>query len=177
MAKHPGPFQGVGVYFTSEVHSARSNGHFAPIVLVEVLANLLDYQQRIIEESDGIVEQFVGDCVVAFWPPSDMNILLPRVNRAAQRIIREKPVIANLDYRIAIHYCASELARAFFGSSIAFRFQVIGRSRSRLDALPRSIPGQDCALTDADTVAAMSLELRAIYQPFSTTAYAMKLTA
>lgn len=171
----PAPFQGVGVYFTSEVHAASGTVGADPTALVEALATILDYQQRIIGESGGIVEQFVGDCVIAYWTPDDLENVLPRVSQAAGRIIREKPPVARLGYRLAVHFCAADLVGAFFGPANASRFQIMGQARSRAESLPRSIPGQDCVLTDPDTVASMPLPLCNAYLPISTTAYALTL--
>ena len=165
MTNHPGPFEGVGVYFTSELHDVTSAGRLSPAGLVSALADLLGYQQHIIEGADGTVEQFIGDCIVAFWAPSDLKVVLPRVTEAAQRIVSRKPPVDGLQYRISIRFSAAELIGAFFGPPTASRFQVIGRARSRAEALPRGTRGTDCVMTDGHTVEAMPPELQCMFTP------------
>lgn len=173
-AARRGPFEGVGVYLTTEVHSVKSRSVFDPAALVHVQSEILGYQQRIIEEECGSLEQFVGDCVAAYWPPSGLKHIVRQADRAVHRIVREKPAVAGLEYRLSIRFCASDLAGAFFGAGTAFRFQVIGRARSRAEALPRSIPGEDCAFTDRDTFSVMPAEVRTSYVSHGSTAFMRK---
>lgn len=172
----PMNFAGVGVYLTSEVHSVRSaQGHIAPQKLIDALASVLGYQSAIIEAHGGIVEQFVGDCVIAYWMPQDLPAMVCSARGAAMSIIREKVRISELDFRLRVNFCAAELAGAFFGPASGRRFQVIGRARDRTDALPRFSPGVDCIFTDADTVAAMPVDMRATFAAQSATVFTFQL--
>lgn len=171
----PTAFSGFGVYLTSEVHSVRSTSGFPnPQQLVDALARILGYQLAIIEAQGGVVEQFVGDCVIAYWRPADSKAMLDSVHTATTRVIREKVKIPNLDFRLRVGFCASDMAGAHFGPESARRFQVVGRARDRANALPRFSPGSDCIFTDADTIAAMSADARAAFTAFSPTVFSLK---
>lgn len=159
------------MFLTTQVHSVKSSGKLSPEALIHLSSRILDYQQRIIAEAGGIIEQFVGDCVVAYWPPADLQHIIRQVDGAVQRIVREKVVIPDLEYRLAIRFSASDIAGAFFGPATAFRFQVVGRARSRTEALPGPVMGEGCVFTDPDTVELMPEEIRASYMPFGPTVY------
>ena len=174
-AQPPQTFSGVGVYFTSEVHSVRSaQGYVAPQKLIDAVASILGYQLAIIESCGGTIEQFVGDCVLAYWRPADLPTLLASVRDAGTRIILEKVTIPDLDFRLRVNFCAAEMAGAFFGPDSGRRFQVVGRARDRTNALPRFSPGIDCIFTDADTVAAMPADTRSAFVPLSPTVFSLQ---
>lgn len=172
----PKAFSGVGVYLISEVHSVRSaSGHLAPQGLIDALASILSYQLAIIEANGGIVEQFVGDCVIAYWVPAESQTMLASVREAARRIVREKVKIPDLEFSLRVSFCASEMAGAYFGPESGRRFQIVGRARDRANALPRLSPGADCTFTDADTVAVMPDDARAEFAALSPTVFSLKV--
>jgi hypothetical protein len=112
----PRPFSGIGVYLTSEVHSARSSrGRLSPVALVDALAGILEYQSAIIEAHGGFIEQFVGDCVVAYWEPGDPAPTANSAYAAAKKILRGKVDIAGLEFRLRVNFSLADMAGAFFG--------------------------------------------------------------
>lgn len=174
---HRGPFNGIGVYLDSDVHSVRNSiGEFSPEALIKIQASILDFQHRIVEESGGIVGQFIGDCITAYWPSSDLEVTLRAVTDAVEQIIREKVTIPGIEYRLVIRFCAAELMGAFFGSSNASRFQVIGKARSRTESISMNIPGQDCVFTDVHTYQTMPEDIKTKFEPTSSSVYIMKVS-
>lgn len=174
---HRGPFNGIGVYLDSDVHSVRNSiGEFSPESLINMQASILDFQHRIVEESGGNVGQFIGDCITAYWPSSDLEVTLRTVTGAVERIILEKVTVPGIEYRLVIRFCAAELMGDFFGSSTAFRFQVIGKARSRTESIKLSIPGRDCVFTDTHTYQIMSEDMKPMFAPAAASVYVMKTT-
>jgi class 3 adenylate cyclase len=172
----PRPFSGIGVYLTSEVHSARSSrGRISPVALVDALAGILEYQSAIIESHGGIIEQFVGDCVVAYWEPGDPTPTANSAYEAAKKILRGKSDIAGVEFRLRVNFSLADMAGAFFGPASGRRFQVIGKARDRANGLPRFSPGADCIFTDAETMAQLPDPARAELTPFGPKVYSLRI--
>jgi class 3 adenylate cyclase len=155
------PFTGEGVYFVTDVHSVRSlNEHLSPAKLVQALAAILDYQTSIIQDQGGMIEQFAGGCVIAYWPPSSGLGLVDAACGAATRLMAEKVKVPDFEYCVRVKFVASELTGATFGAAASFRYQVVGKARERTNALPNLFTGKDSVVTNADTFGKMSSAIR-----------------
>jgi class 3 adenylate cyclase len=171
-----GPFMGEGVFFSSDVHSvAPRKGNLSPIGLIEVLAAILDYQKTIVQEQGGLIEQFVGGCVIAYWPPSSGAAMVEAAFETGARLVREKVEVAELDYCIRVKFVASELAGAFFGSKTTFRYQVVGKARDRANELPNLSDGKDCVLTNQDTLGKLPLPVQNRFTLIKSAVFALNL--
>ena len=172
----PSTFSGCGVYLTTEVHSARyTTGPFSPSHLIESLSRILGYQSAVIEKHGGHIEQFVGDCIVAYWRPSDPTNLATCARHAAEELIRGKMKVQDLVYSLRIGFAVAELAGAYFGPVSRERFQVIGKARDRANHLPRFLVANDFIVTDAQTWVAMPVATRTGFVAFGPAAYALQL--
>lgn len=173
----PQPFTGVGVYLTSEIHSAKcASGRMSAEKLISAMASILDYQMAIIESNGGLIEQFVGDCIVAYWSPADPAMLVRAVRESAARISREKVTIDNLEFDLRITFCVAEMAGAYFGRPPGARFQIVGKARDRAARLLAFSPPGDWLITDVDTVALMPEPRRAEFTQTGSTSYSLQLS-
>ncbi len=158
---------------TSEIHSVRSaTGQLSPGELIAALGKILGYQQALIENSGGSIDQFVGDCVLAYWRPAPENHSVARAVATAAQIIREKPHVPGLEFNVRINFAQDELTGAYFGPKSAQRFQVVGRARDQLSDLPRLGGPVDYAIISKETFEALPPQDRARFVAAGPQAYA-----
>ena len=151
----PGEFQGVGCVLLSDIASiALLAGMLPPARLIKTLGEILEFQQQAILRHGGIVEQFVGNSVIAYWRPADPKQLAAKAFVAAQEILTTKIETAELNGQLKVSFSVNECAGAFFGHDTFFRFQVIGRARGRAErVMNESLRARSSAAVDAETFA------------------------
>ena len=149
----PGEFQGVSCVLLSDVASiALLAERLPPARLIDALRDILEIQQQAILRHGGIVEQFVGNSVIAYWRPAEPRLLAATAFAVAQEIVTTKIETAELDGQLKASFSVNECAGAFFGHNTVFRFQVIGRARTRAErVMNESLRAQPSVAVDAET--------------------------
>lgn len=154
-------FTGISGYLQSEAHSLRAPpGSVRADSLVELVRILLEAQSAAIEAEGGKIEQFVGDSTIAWWPPQDPAHIAAAMYAASRCLLDTKPNLTGITYRLGVRFTVGELAGAWFGPTAGQRYQVIGRARDRARGLPAHFFGKDWIVTDRDTLALLSGEVR-----------------
>jgi class 3 adenylate cyclase len=172
--KQPSPehITGIGVVLISDQCSARSmSGHLSPETLLNVMKDVLSYQTETIVRFGGIIDQFVGSCVVAYWPPKSMPQAVSAASAAAVALMKKNQV-GSVCFDMRVSFCASDLAVAALGPAGRQRVQVIGRAYTRANSMQSQILGGGI-ITNVETLSMMSDDSRSVFEVRGEFAYSM----
>jgi class 3 adenylate cyclase len=153
-AARPAPvvFEGVGGVLISDLAAFQAFVlQVPPARLVELMAEILGVQEAIILRHGARIEQFVGDCVLAYWPPAEPAQIAAQALAAARELAATRLQHAEFRCHLKVGFAVAECAGAFLGSAPNARFQVIGRARSRAEHAVRTLGRQGGAATDEAT--------------------------
>ncbi len=139
MKKKPKKFSGVGTVFSSSiVNISMILEQLGPMDLIDNLKRYLDHVTSVIEKYGGVVLQFEGDAVLAFWYPTNNNPSHAQLAfDAACEVIEKCPALVhtqkNTSFDVNIVLSTGDIAGNFFGSNK--QFQVIGTAMAITDRL------------------------------------------
>ncbi len=128
--------------------------------VVKAVSRILNYQIAIVERRGGSIEQCVGDCVLAYWKPGDLEKLAVNAYETACQLVAEKPSFPNLTFYLRIHFVAGEIAGAHFGSHASRQFQVVGHARDLANKLPKVGGSADYVATNLATFETLPVKFR-----------------
>jgi adenylate cyclase len=143
LKKQPGSFTGVGTVFMSDViNVAKLTEQLGPLDLIGVLNRHLEHVTNTIEKHKGVVIQFNGYAVLAFWHPEHSSPNHAQLAFDASREVLStlpEPITSQtrLTYDVDIVLGTGDITGAFFGPSSCFRFQVVGKGMSIADCLSK----------------------------------------
>ncbi len=146
-------FQGrAGVLVADVAEFASSLSSVSPSLLVDGLGKVLSEQQSVIVRHGGVIEQFVGCAVLAYWPPADPAVIATQMLASSMELIALNLKTAEFTCRLKVSFSVNECAGAFFGPASGRRFQVIGRARDLAEeTMNRSLGTQAGLAIDRDT--------------------------
>ena len=160
-----GPFQGIGCVMISDVTSFSGvSAPVAPAQLIQLTADILERQHEIIALQSGFVEQFVGVSTIAYWEPAEPSLLASKALAAACEIVAVTSTSGKFTCGFKVGFAVADCAKALFGRGTTFRFQVVGRARSRAEAACKSLTTRPGIAIDADTLALLSAHDRDQFQ-------------
>jgi class 3 adenylate cyclase len=167
---------GVGVVLISDQCSARSmSGYLSPEALLSVMKDVLSYQTETIVRFGGIIDQFVGGCVVAYWPPKSMPQAVSAASAAAMALMKKNQV-GSVCFDMRVSFCAADLAVAALGPAGRQSVQVVGRAYTRANSMQSQILGGGI-ITNAETFLMMSDDLKPVFEVREGFAYSMNQNA
>jgi len=151
------PFKGVGTVFISDLIGFENiSENISPERLVELLHKYLTLQHEIIEDHKGIVIQYEGDTVFAFWHPENKqpNHAQLAFDASKKIILAIKENIHNYSDRplsISISLGTDIIAGDFFSS--LKRFQIVGPAYNIAETLLKyRDTGNPCILFSSNTI-------------------------
>jgi adenylate cyclase len=133
------PFTGTGTVMLTDIRSLNSTVRLEPLAIVEALKRYQRLVCGIIEAHQGIVHQFVGDAVLAYWHPrhTDPNYAQLAFDAACAVLDAMPAHLAEqaLRYDVMIVLGTGELKGAEFGP--IRQFQIIGKGMAVAERLSR----------------------------------------
>lgn len=157
------PFKGVGTFFISNLFGfSHPTGKIDPVRLVKILNDYLNFQKEVIQNHQGIILQYEGDCIQGFWHPARLN-----PNHAQMAFNASKEIISNLKTKIPKHKTwfpsirislgTGELAGNYF--SALKRFQVLGPARNLAEKLLENRETRhSCVLLTSCSISLLDIE-------------------
>ena len=147
----PECFTGVGVVLISDLCAARLlDAPLSPADLVEAMKEVLSFQTETIRRFGGVIDKYVGGCVVAYWPPKMMPEAVSAANSAALALVKKKGA-GRVNFEMRVSFSAAAFSVAAFGPAGRQRIQLIGRAFERANSMQGKLPSGGI-LTDAETL-------------------------
>jgi adenylate cyclase len=144
MSAMPESFAGTGTVMLTDIRSLSSTARLEPQAVVDFVSRHQRLLCGIIEAHQGIVHQFVGDAILAYWHPrhTDPNHaqLAFDAGRAILDAMPAHLAATELRYDVTIVLGTGELRGAEFGP--IRQFQIIGKGMAVAERLSRfNAPG------------------------------------
>jgi len=139
------------------------------------MKDVLSYQTETIVRFGGIIDQFVGGCVVAYWPPKSMPQAVSAASAAAMALMKKNQV-GSVCFDMRVSFCAADLAVAALGPAGRQSVQVVGRAYTRANSMQSQILGGGI-ITNAETFLMMSDDLKPVFEVREGFAYSMNQNA
>jgi adenylate cyclase len=139
MSEEPEPFAGTGTVMLADIRSLSSTVRLEPLAVIDALKRYQRLLCGIIEAHQGIIHQFVGDAIFAYWHPRHAEPNHAQLAfDAACAIVDAMPAHLagnELRYDIMLVLGTGELKGAEFGP--IRQFQIIGKGMAVADRLAR----------------------------------------
>ncbi len=139
----------IGVVLMADSRSIADLGErVSPVELIERLSRVTGTMIAAVEQNGGIVHQYVGGSLVAYWPPEKMPAAVGAAIGAAAEIVAACGATASVSVSVA------DLAISDVGAGAARRSVLVGAAHHRAEATIR--------VSSAGTVAVDSETLRSL---------------
>jgi class 3 adenylate cyclase len=130
----------------------------SPVELVERLSRATTAMVTAVEKNGGIVHQYVGGSLIAYWPPEKM----PAAARDAIGAAVE--IVVAFGVSVAVGISVADLAVSVVGAGSAGRSMLVGPAYQRAEETIRTSSGGRVAV-DMETLRALPADIRVRFVP------------
>ncbi len=159
----PECFVGLGVVLISDLCNVHLLAErLTPIELVKLTNRTLEMQTKIIRRHGGIIDKYIGGCVVAYWPPKLMPGAVSAASLAAVELSHQSK-LRRISFNVRVSFAAAEFMVAAFGPAGRQRFQAVGRAYERADTMLKRLR-EGGVMTDAETLGMLDADQRTSFE-------------